>query len=533
MPLYADLQKSQLKGTITGVNKAMKSKNAPSLFSLNTLQKIAFKKFGYGTDKTTKIAQSLYEKGVMSYPRTDSSHIGESEYEYLKDLVNDFKELLHADFETVFRPLKKHIDASKVSDHYALIPTKKIANLDSLSTEERNLYLEVVKSVTAIFMTAYEYEETKIITTINEVEFYTTGKIEKTTGWKALLEDKKSKDTILPSVTEGEQVDGKLITSEGKTQPPKSYNEADLIELMQYAGRTLDDEEFSEEREVLSEIEGIGTAATRSEIISKLFKNGYLDTNNKKKVYVTDIGASICKLVDGTSLASPVITADWEKKLKEIENGKKKGVDFIMAIEKEIEEINEKIEENLEQTDFKTNDEEAPICPKCKKGKVVNKGKMYGCTEYQETGCNFSIFKTVAKKTLSEKQILSLIEKGQTDVIKGFKSKSGKDFSAFLTLNAEGKIEFAFPENAKCPKCQKGEIVDKGKLVGCTQYRETGCDFSIFKTIAKKGLSEKQLENLVNKGKTGKIKGFVSKSGKKFDAKLILNQDYKVEFDFS
>lgn len=521
-----------LDAIVSSVIKETKTQNAPPLLSLSSLQKLAFKKFKYDPDKTKNIAQSLYEKRVLSYPRTDSKYISENEYEYLKDLVGDLKTLLNIEFEPIFKPLKKHVDASKLTDHYALLPTRKIADLAELSTEERNVYLEVVKSATALFMAPYQYEETKIITNINEVPFHTTGRIEKVSGWKEILHDGDSKDTILPNVSEGQKLFGSLLTSEGRTQPPKAYNKGDLIELMEYPGRTLDNEEYSEERDILSEIKGIGTAATRDETIKKLFKNGYLDLTDKNIVFVTDIGISICKLVEGTSLVSPVITADWEKSLKDIENGTLKGEEFIMTIEKEVTNINEKITENLETTEFKAKDADAPTCPKCKKGKVINKGSVYGCTLYKEDGCDFSIFKTIAKKSLTDKQVHDLIVKGQTGVIKGFKSKEDKEFAAMLKLNTDGTIGFIFPQNPTCPKCKKGEVVDKGKLVGCTQFNDTGCDFSIFKMIAQKNLSDKQILDLIEKGQTGVIKGFKSKEGKEFAAILKLNTDGTIGFIF-
>lgn len=522
----------KLEAIVSSVIKETKTQNAPALLSLSSLQKLAFKKFKYDPDMTKNIAQSLYEKRVLSYPRTDSKYISENEYEYLKDLVGDLKTLLNIEFEPIFKPLKKHVDASKLTDHYALLPTRKIADLVELSTEERNIYLEVVKSATAIFMAPYKYEETKIVTNINEVSFYTTGRIEKVSGWKEILQDGDSKDIILPNVSEGQNVYGVPLTTEGRTKPPKAYNKGDLIELMEYPGRTLDNEEYSEERDILSEIKGIGTAATRDETIKKLFKNGYLDLTDKNIVFVTDIGISICKLVEGTSLVSPVITADWEKALKDIEHGFMKGENFIMTIENEVTKINEKIEENLETTEFKAKDENAPICPKCRKGKIISKGTIFGCSQYKETGCDFSIFATIAKKSLSEKNIRDLIENGKTGVIKGLKSKEDKAFSAILKLNTDGKIDFEFPENPVCPKCKKGEIVDKGKLVGCSMFNETGCDFFIYKTIANKTLSDKQINDLVEKGQTDVIKGLKSKDDKEFSAILKLNANNKIDFIF-
>ncbi|MCT6922833.1 type IA DNA topoisomerase [Metasolibacillus sp.] len=521
-----------LGAKVSEVTKVIKSQYAPTLLSLSSLQKLAFKKFKYSPEKTLKIAQTLYEKRVLSYPRTDSKYISENEYEYLKDLVGDLKNLLNIDFEPIFKPIKKHVDASKVTDHYALLPTRKIANVAELSAEERNIYLEVIKSATALFMPTYQYEETKIITTIHDIPFYTTGRIEKVRGWKEILDEADTKDTILPNVFEEQEVQSVLIENEGCTQPPKAYNEGDMIELMEYAGRTLDDEAFSEEREILSEIKGIGTAATRSGTIEKLFSNGYLDLTDKKIVYVTAVGSSICKLVEGTSLVSPVITAEWEKSLKDIENGILKGEEFIMTIEKEVTEINGKITENLETTEFKAKDADAPTCPKCKKGKVINKGKVFGCTQYNETGCDFSIFTMVAKKALTDQQVLDLIKKGQTGVIKGFKSKTDKDFAAILKLNAEWDLEFIFPDLPACPKCKKGNVVDKGKLVGCSQYNETGCDFSIFKNIAGKTLSDKQILDLIEKGETALIKGFKSKTDKEFAAILKLKTDGTIELVF-
>lgn len=536
--LNAFLEKNKLASgveqvaTVSSISKETRSQHAPALLSLSSLQKLAFKKFQYNPDKTTKIAQSLYEKRVLSYPRSDSKYISENEYDYLKNIVNDFKKLLEVDFEPIYKPLKKHVDASKLTDHYALIPTRKIADLNELTTDERNIYLEVVKSATALFMAPYQYEETKITTSINDVHFYSTGRIEKIRGWKEILKDSDSTDTLLPAVSEMQKVNATLLENKLYTKPPKSFNYAGLIEFMEYPGRVLDNEEYSEEREILSENKGIGTAATRSETIKKLFSNGYLDLTEKNIVYVTDFGISICKLVDGTSLVSPVITANWEKSLKDIENGTMKGEDFIMTIENEVTEINEKIVKNLETTEFKAKDENAPSCPKCKKGKIISKGKVYGCTQYNETGCDFSIYATIAKKSLSDKHIRDLIEKGQTGVIKGLKSKDDKEFSAILKLNSDGKIDFEFPENPVCPKCKKGEIVDKGQLVGCSAFNETGCDFSIYKTIAQKKLSDKQIRDLIEKGQTDIIKGMKSKANKEFSAILKLNAENKIDFIF-
>src|SRR5699024_6631791 len=242
-------------GTIQEVDKEIKQTEPPQLFSLSTMQKRANEKWKYNSANVLKIMQNLYEKKILTYPRTESVHITESEYQYLKENINDLKNILNVSFENNFEVRKKHIDGQKVQEHHAIIPTENIPSnelIERLTTEEKNIYLEVLKTTLAMFAKNYEYEETQITTNVNNIEFHTKGKVEKSIGWKALFSRNKNggekeheKEINLPEVNKNDEVKSNLNIAEGHTTPPKLYTEGTIVKAMASAGKLLDDEDES------------------------------------------------------------------------------------------------------------------------------------------------------------------------------------------------------------------------------------------------------------------------------------------------
>lgn len=440
--------KNEDEGYIQSVEKKEKRKKPPKLHSLSTLQTKANKIWKYSPSDVLKTVQRLYEKKIISYPRTDSNFITESEFSYLVNNLNEYMQIANVEFQPLSKePNKRYVDNSKVEEHYAIIPTKTVPNkqkIESLSDKEKNIYFEIINSTLGMFHHDYVYEETTIITNVKNLEFKTTGTIEKQKGWKELSnESEKSKDNKLPPVKKSEEVNATLDVKEGYTTPPKHYTEGQLINLMKTAGKHVEDEN---EVDILKEIEGIGTEATRASIIERIKQQKYIEVK-KNNVYVTGKGKILCEAIKGTLLSSPSMTAKWETYLKQIGQGKGNKESFlnntIKFINKMIEEVpktnNEKINELLKD---ENKVDGLCKCPSCN-GEIIDKGKFYGCSGYKE-GCKVTFPKKLAKKNITKTMIKTLCEKGKTNKLKGFKSKNGKDFETQLILNDKHEIKFNF-----------------------------------------------------------------------------------------
>src|SRR5699024_3326718 len=288
-------------------------------------------------DKTLSIAQKLYEKQILSYPRSDSNYIGTPEFNYLKSKLDDYLELISEEIkEPQTEENKRFVNSEKVQEHYAIIPTKTLPKLNDLSQDEQNIYLLVVNRTLAIIETPYRYEETTIETMISDVLFETKGKTEIDKGWKRLVKDNKdSQDTILPPVKETDTVDYELETKQGETKPPSYYTEGTLLTAMKNVGNKLDDKS---NKDILKETEGIGTEATRSNVIETLKKQEYI-TIKKGKIYVTDKGNLLCEMIADDEITNAEMTATWEKYLKQIQENKGTQEAFLKSIQNFIEHL--------------------------------------------------------------------------------------------------------------------------------------------------------------------------------------------------
>ncbi|MGI2328002.1 DNA topoisomerase 3 [Planococcus sp. YIM B11945] len=437
-------------GVVASVKTTEKRTPPPQLHSLSTLQATANRKWKYSPSKVLSVMQGLYEKKLVSYPRTDAQHITTSEFAYLANQVEAYQQLIGATFPIASKaPKKRFVDNAKVQEHYAIIPTKTLPTarkLEGLAADERNLYEEVLRTTLAMFHKDYRYAETKVTTIVNGLDFFTTGKTELEQGWKELFpvaRDSKQ-EPPLPELREQEPVMGSIAIKEGMTTPPKPYTEGQLIAMMKTCGKFVED---VEDTEILKEIEGLGTEATRSGIIETIKRHEYIKVT-KNIVSITDKGRILCQAIEGNLLSSPSMTAKWETYLKKIGNGEGSSEVFLTTIGKFIQKLLDDVPAQMqknglpEQLDMSVGKDEIALCPRCKKGKIISSKASYNCTEYAN-GCKQSFPTVFLKKRLTAKQIEYLCTKGKTPVIKGFVSKNGKKFNAKLVLE-EGRLKMEF-----------------------------------------------------------------------------------------
>ena len=446
---------------ITKVKKERKKYEPPLLFNLSALQATANSIFKFSPKKTLDVLQKLYQKGIVSYPRSDSNYVTKGEAETFPQIlqklseINEYSKMLPAPKKTLMNN-KRYVNDKKVTDHYAIIPTEQVKDPRKLSEDERKIYDLVVRRLIAAHYDAAVFDYTTITTLVDKrATFISKGKQLVNEGWrKVLMHQSDDKDVILPMLEEGEQGKvSKVDIKEGKTQPPKRYTEGQLITLMKTAGKFIDDQQLEK---VLKKTEGLGTEATRAGIITMLKDRNYIEVV-KNQVYATKKAKILIEAIDNNILASPEMTAKWELRLGEIGQGKASPATFIEQTKKLSNKIIEDATTNSKQWNFDGLEYEVKnkkvskfttgkVVGKCKlcDGDVIDKGKFYGCANYKKTSCNFTISKVILGKNLTEATIKKLLTNGKTNVLKGFK-KGDKTFAATLVWDEkEKKVGFEF-----------------------------------------------------------------------------------------
>lgn len=451
---------------VTEVKREKKEFQPPMLYNLSALQADANRLFKFPPKKTLDVLQGLYQKGIVSYPRSDSRFVTPGEAASFPDILQKLSQ--QQKYEDYF-PLpiqsimnnKRYVNEKKVTDHYAIIPTEQIPNIEKLSGDEQKLYDLVVKSVLAAHYPKAVYEYTTITTLVDgRATFLSKGKVQLEEGWRKVIPaSDKDKEPILPIVEDGETgIVEKVQVKEGKTQPPKRYTEGQLITLMKTAGKHIEDKELEK---VLAETEGLGTEATRAGIITMLKQRKYIEIK-RNLVYATAKAKILITAIGQELLASPEMTAKWEKRLKEISEGKASPAHFMQMTNKMITHLIEETKNNMNNWEFgedltenfvpreykKSAPRKLGSCKLCD-GNVVDKGSFYGCSNFQNNGCKFTISKKILGKSITQAQLKKLLKDGITDEIKGFKSKE-KEFTAKLAWNEqEKKLNFVFEKSGK------------------------------------------------------------------------------------
>ena len=561
----------------TVVDEAKPSTQAsPLLYDLTTLQREANSRFGFSAKTTLGIAQALYEKHkVLTYPRTDSRALPEDYLATVKqtiamlaeeDLPGPLRDLsAHAHKalkEGYVKPTRRVFDNSKVSDHFAIIPTLQAPK--SLTEIELKVYDMVVKRFLAVFYPSAEFMVTTRISTVKLARathlFQTNGKVLVNPGWLAVYgKEAQDEDANLVAVAPGE-----MVRTEGvdvlalKTKPPARYTEATLLSAMESAGKLIDDEEL---RDAMKE-KGLGTPATRAQTIEGLIAEKYMLRDGRELV-PTAKAFQLMTLLRGLAiedLTRPDLTGNWEYQLAEMEHGRLSRQAFMAEIAQMAERIVRKAKEYDRDTipgDYATL---ATPCPNC--GGVVKENyRRFACTGATgvDEGCGFSMTKIPAGRAFETTEAEALLRDKKIGPLEGFRSKAGWPFAAEIKLVRDDeinnwKLEFDFGEDARqtegdgepvdfssqqslgaCPKCQ-GHVYEHGSNYVCEHSvgAPVTCDFKTGKIILQQPVPREEVHKLLATGKTSLLENFVSnKTRRKFKAYLAWDQkEGRVGFEF-
>ncbi len=530
---------------------------SPLLFDLTSLQREANGRFGFSARATLQIAQALYERHkVLTYPRTDARALPE---DYLATVGNVLTQLpaQYAAFADEItrngwvRPNKRIFNNTKISDHFAIIPTGTTPK--TLSEPEQKIYDLVTRRFLAVFYPAAEYRVTTRITRIEDEAFKTEGKVLVQPGWLTVYgkdaavqdDDKNGGNVQLVAIQPGETVLAETILQKAlQTKPPARFNEATLLSAMEGAGKMVDDEEL---RAAMAG-RGLGTPATRAQIIEGLIAEQYLHREGRELIPSAK-AFSLITLLKGlgvSSLTSPELTGEWEHQLASMEHGGLERADFMRKISdmtREIVEQAKRYESDTVPGDFATL--KTP-CPKC--GGVVKENyKKFACQS-----CDWSTWKIVAGRQFEIDEIETLLREGRVGPLTGFRNRMGRLFNAEIRLNDEKQPEFDFgqpkegEEGAEpvdfsdqqplgaCPKCG-ASVYEHGLAYVCEKSvgPEKSCDFRSGKVILQQPVEREQMVKLLAEGRTDLLKGFVSaRTRRKFSAFLVRGKDGKVGFEF-
>ena len=554
---------------VLSVEKTKSKKKAPALFNLAELQAECSKRFKISPSDALSILQILYERKLTTYPRSDARVLttavakeisknlsGLRKYEpvsvYVDKIIND---KLYIGIEK-----SQYTDDSKVTDHYAIIPTGQTAAINSLNDIQKKVYDLIVRRFLSIFYPAAEYLQLKMSIDVEKELFTATTKVLTQAGYLEISGDNRKEDedadiksgniAVLSKLKKGDTLPVKgYEIKQGKTSPPKRYTSGTMVLAMENAGNLIEDEELRAQIKNT----GIGTSATRAEIIKKLITISYLNLNNKTQILTPSvIGEMIYEVVKLTAptLLNPQMSASWEKGLDEITNGIVSVDDYRAKLEEYIRSVTVNIANKDVSVEIanaldplvKGGNVQLPKrnlgipCPCCG-GELTTTSFGYGCSNYNDETkqCKFSVG-MIAGVRLLEADFRDLINNGKTQRIRGFRGKSGKSFDARLILKKDDagmyKASFDFETGSipksemRCPICGE-KIIKTDEGFSCINHQvesDKKCIFSVG-TIYGRQLTEEEVSDLITKGYTPTIKGFKGKDGIDFTAKIAFKMN--------
>ncbi len=539
-------------GIVTEESKPS-TQGAPLLYDLTSLQREANGRFGFSARTTLSLAQALYEKHkVLTYPRTDARALPE---DYIATVKATMEELGESNAFGGFareilkqkwvKPNKRIFDNSKISDHFAIIPT--LARPKNLNEIESKLYDLVVRRFLAVFYPPAEFLLTTRITRVETQPFKTEGKVLVSPGWLAVYGKEAQGDeaTLVPVKPNEKVATEKVEVVPLVTRAPPRLNEGTLLSAMEGAGKLIEDDEL---REAMRE-KGLGTPATRASIIEGLIAERYIYREGKELV-PTAKAFSLMTLLHGLGvpeLFSPELTAEWEFKLAQMEHGKLARDAFMQEIVAMTEHIvmqAKGYESDTIPGDFATL---SNPCPKCHIGEVHEKYKKFQC---MNPACDFAFWKILGGRQLEPQEADALIKDREIGPLEGFRSKMGRPFSAKLKLTDANEVTFDFGNDlgtedgeapdfssqtplGACPKCAS-RVFELPNAYVCEKAigAEKTCDFRSGRMILQRPIERAQMEKLLAGGKTDLLQFISSRTRRPFSAFLVVQKDGKVGFEF-
>jgi len=515
---------------ITDIEKKDGKEYAPKLFDLTSIQVFCNNRFGFTAEVTLKMVQGLYEKKVVTYPRVDTTFLPNDMYPKIPGILQGLTNYASYTEPLLGKKIRKStkvFNDNKVTDHHAIIPT---GEQRSLGPDEQKVYDTIVRRFLAVFYPDCKVAKTSVKATVETVQFVASGKVILDEGWRVLYskekkdseggENKEAEEGILPAFEKGERGPHEPSFLEKVTKPPNNHTEASLLRSMETAGKQVEDEELSD----LMKANGIGRPSTRANIIETLFRRKYTE-RRKKQVVPTEMGIQLIATIQNKLLKSAELTGQWEKQLKEIEQGDYSAKQFITNMKKMVDDL--VVEVRMETGKPRLASTAAPVarpaqttakkapaakglvgakCPKCSNGNLLKGNSSFGCSQYK-AGCDFRLPFVFLEKKLTESQLKRLVEKKATTKLKGFK-QNGAKVAGILKLTATFGIEFELAEATApasrkvaampaCPKCKTGTIVKGNTAYGCTRWKE-GCDFRFqFADIRAKANGQQLTKELV------------------------------------
>ncbi len=536
---------------------------APLLYDLTSLQREASNRFGFSARRTLQIAQALYEKfKVLTYPRTDSRHLPEDYLDTVTDTLKTFashdsrkQDALPHELGThaataldkKWVKLNKRIfDSSKVSDHFAIIPTGLIPPKE-LPEAEQKLFDMVARRFVAVFFPAAEFEVTTRITRVGKDAFKSDGKVLKEPGWLSVYGKKAAEEAaeggedaakLLVAANDGDTASTLDVeVNEHQTKPPPRFTEATLLSIMEGAGKLVEDEELAE---AMSE-RGLGTPATRAAIIEGLIMDRYIE-RVQRDMHVTAKGLALIDQISAIgidTLSSPEMTGQWEYKLRQMEHRELDRESFMKDIRRVTKQVVDKTKEFSKAAKEKVYPEFKATCGVCGSTEGYKQTEeFYGC---KNPKCKVRVYKTVASRPLSDDEIRTLIEKRFIGPLEGFRSKKGKEFTAALQVKDDMKLSFVFegsdpdainwdecPVIADCPVCAKKGRKDQKIYETPDAYQcklnateSTKCNARLPKKLCQKDITPENAREFFADGKTSLIAGMISKRGRPFSTFLV------------
>jgi len=524
---------------------------APSPFDLTTLQREAHRRFGYSARRTLDAAQRLYERyKLVTYPRTDSRCLPA---DYEPKVAQALESLAGVpEYATPARRLldqgllnrKRVFNDAGVTDHFAIMPTG--LRPRKIPQEDQRVYDLIVRRFLAAFFPEAVWENLERITRVADHSFRTRKRMLREAGWRSAYEQKIEGEELLPPLgedgTEVRTEQAEIVQEEAKPKP--RISEAGLLRLMENAGKQIEDDELAE----LMRDKGLGTPATRAEIIENLISKDYVRRVGKslaatpKAIRLIDI----LKRIHVERLSSAELTGELEQHLRQVERGERTREEF----NNEIQGYTREIVGKAKDFDFETlyaGDPPLGPCPVCKTRQVREEGFFYPCEGLSDKSCDFRIWKEKQGRYLDRHTVETLLREGKTPPVAGFFTRDDKGYSARLVLDDQGQVQVLPAQEQEgtapqliedasplgpCPQCGEGEILTASDGYSCSANKESGCTFKFPAQLCRRPVSAEEIRAYLKQGRTEVLDGFISKRGRPFRASLVRGEQGKIQWEF-